>query len=229
MGLMRQDIKINPGTDHYARWEALSDEERRRLARKMEICAAMIGTLDVGIADVVEEAGENDSTIILFMSDNGANPKEPHFNCNLTAAEIIDKIFDNSWQKMGRVGSFISSGGGWAEACNRLLSYFKLTTAEGGVQVALIVSGTGAKRRGIVTDQPLQVIDVLPTLLDYADVERPEARNGHWLDPLYRRSWRRFLDESSQQPSRGHYNRMQGGNHRGLEDPVHGAALRRNE
>jgi arylsulfatase len=48
-----------------------------------------------------------------------------------------------------------------------------MTTAEGGVQVPLIVSGPGVKRRGVVTDQLLHVTDVLPTLLNYADVERP--------------------------------------------------------
>lgn len=53
----------------------------------MEICAAMIEVLDEGISRVFEhlrQAGEYDNTIILFMSDNGANPKDPHFYSNLT-------------------------------------------------------------------------------------------------------------------------------------------------
>src|SRR5690606_4635878 len=115
---------------------------RRRESRKMEVLAAMIEMLDEGIGRVIDhlkETGEYDNTIILFFSDNGANPKDPHFYSKLTA-EAIDEMFDNSPQNMGRRGSFISIGGAWAEACNTPLSYFKLTTAEGGVQVPLIVS-----------------------------------------------------------------------------------------
>lgn len=207
LGLIRQDMVINPGTDHFEKWEDLSLEQQRKQARKMEIYAAMIEMIDDALGrvfDHLKQTGEYDNTIILFMSDNGANPKEPYFYSDLTEAEI-DALFDNSWENMGRMGSFISIGGAWAEACNTPLSYFKLTTAEGGVQVPLIISGPGVKRRGIVTDQLLHVTDVLPTILDYAGVHRPERRNGHLLAPLYGRSWRAFLEQTSSQPIRGHY------------------------
>ncbi len=210
LGLIRQDMEINPGTDHFDRWEDLSGEEQRSQARKMEICAAMIEMLDEGIGKVVEhlrQTGEYDDTIILFMSDNGANPKEPHFYSDLTPAEI-DELFDNSWDNLGRVGSFISVGGAWAEACNTPLSYFKLTTSEGGVQVPLIVRGPGVEHRGIISDQLLHVTDVLPTLLDYAGAERPQHRGGHRLAPLYGRSWRPFLEKTSRQPVRGQYDAL---------------------
>ncbi|MHB1297497.1 MAG: sulfatase-like hydrolase/transferase [Gemmatimonadaceae bacterium] len=209
MGLIG-DMEVNPGTDRFEKWDELPEEERKSQARKMEICASMTEMLDEGIGRVVahlKEAGDYEDTIILFMSDNGANPKEPQFYSKVTAAEI-DERFDNSWQNMGRVGSFISIGGAWAEACNTPLSYFKLTTAEGGVQVPLIVAGAGVERRGVVTDQLLHVTDVLPTLLDYAGVEWPGQRNGHRLASLYGRSWRAFLEGTSRQPVRGHYDAL---------------------
>ncbi|WP_210256036.1 arylsulfatase [Chelativorans sp. Marseille-P2723] len=207
LGLIRQDMELNPGTGQYENWEDLTDEQKRLQARKMEIYAAMIEMVDESIGKIVEhlkQTGEYENTIILFMSDNGANPKDPHFYSDLTPDEI-DEIFDNSWDNLGRVGSFISIGGAWAEACNTPLSYFKLTTADGGVQVPLIVSGPGIEQRGIIADQLLHVTDVLPTLLDYAGAERPETRNGQRLAPLYGRSWRAFLEMTSRQPIRGHY------------------------
>ena len=207
MGLIGQDTEINPGTDHFERWEELSDEERRSQARKMEIFAAMVEMLDEGIGKVVahlKQTGEYDDTILLFLSDNGANPKEPTFYSKLSAAEI-DGMYDNRPENMGRIGSFLSIGGAWAEACNTPLSHFKLTTAEGGVQVPLIVVGPGIERRGVVTDQRLHVTDVLPTLLDFAGVDRPEIRAGRRLAPLYGRSWRSCLEGTSRQPVRGHY------------------------
>jgi arylsulfatase len=207
LGLIQQDLEINPGTDHYENWDELSDADKRLQSRKMEVCAAMIEMLDDGIGKVVEhlrQSGEYDNTIILFMSDNGANPKDPHFYSDLTPEEI-DELFDNSWDNLGRAGSFISIGGAWAEACNTPLSYFKLTTSEGGVQVPLIVSGPGVEQRGVVTDQLLHVTDVLPTLLDYAGVGRPRDRGGEQLAPLYGRSWRAFLEKTSRQPIRSAY------------------------
>lgn len=207
LGLIPQEMEVNPGTAHFATWDALSEEERRSQARKMEICAAMVEMLDEGIGKVIAHlraSGDYDDTLIVFMSDNGANPKEPHFYSNLTPAQI-DAKFDNRPENMGRRGSFISIGGAWAEACNTPLSYFKLTTAEGGVQVPLIVKGPGVERRGVVTDQLLHITDVLPTFLDFAGVERPEARKGRALAPLYGRSWRAYLEKTSRQPIRGRY------------------------
>ena len=104
LGLIRQDMEINPGSDHFENWEDLSEEEQRSQARKMEICAAMIEVLDESIGKVIlhlKETGEYEDTIVLFMSDNGANPKEPHSYSGLTPA-AIDEIFDNSPENMGQ-------------------------------------------------------------------------------------------------------------------------------
>lgn len=210
MGFIPQEMQTNPGSPHLEHWEELSDEQQRLQARKMEIYAAMVELLDEGIGKVIAHlaaTGELDDTIVLFMSDNGANPQEPNFYSKL-AQRKIDEIFDNRWENLGRRGSFISIGAAWAEACNTPLSYFKLTTGEGGVQVPLIVSGPGVERRGIVTDQLLHTTDVLPTLLDYAGIARPPTRQGHKLAPLYGRSWRAYLEATSHQPIRGHYDAL---------------------
>lgn len=79
----------------------------------------------------------------------------------------------------GRIGSFISVGGAWAEVSNTPLSYFKTTTYEGGIQTPLIVAGGPVEKRGIVTDQMLHVADIVPTMLELAGLERPTERNGY--------------------------------------------------
>ena len=56
-------------------WGALSEEERAYSARLMEIYAAMVGDMDLHVGEVIdtlEELGELENTLILFMSDNGA-------------------------------------------------------------------------------------------------------------------------------------------------------------
>lgn len=49
---------------------------------------------------------------------------------------------------------------------------------EGSVRVPLIVAGPGVARRGAVDARPAELVDVVPTLLDVAGVEIPEALPG---------------------------------------------------
>lgn len=134
--------------------------------------------------DSLRELGKLDDTVIFFLSDNGANPKEPHFYTPNTV-EQIERDFDNSLDNYGRIGSFISVGGAWAEVSNTPLSYFKTTTYEGGIQTPLIVAGGPVEKRGIVTDQMLHVADIVPTMLELAGLERPTERNGEAVPELY--------------------------------------------
>lgn len=210
MGLIPSDLAVNEGSGKFPAWNALSNAEKRSQSRRMEIYAAMIGLFDEGIGKVIDHlkaTGQYENTIIVFMSDNGANPKEPHFYSKSTPEEV-DARYDNSPENVGRKGSFISIGASWAEVCNTPLSYFKLTTSEGGVQVPLIVAGPGVQRRGIVTDQLLHATDILPTFLDYAGVERPSELNGKTLAPLYGRSWRPWLEGVTRQPIRGPFDAL---------------------
>ena len=128
--------EINPGTDHFEQWEDLSGNEQRIQARKMGNlrCDDRIDGRGSRESRRTSNRGEYDNTLILFMSDNGANPRI-RIPIGLTADEM-DELFDNK-DNLGRVGSSISIGDAWAEACNTPLSYYKYTTSEGGVQAPL--------------------------------------------------------------------------------------------
>lgn len=204
MGLIPEALASNPGSGLFPTWAQLTDQERKEQTRKMEIYAAMVENLDHNIARVFEALKQTktfDNTHIIFMSDNGANPKEPHFYPPNTP-EQIERDYDNSIDNMGKKGSFVSIGGAWAEVSNTPLSYFKTTTYEGGTQVPLIISGPSIAKRGIDTTQLLHATDVLPTILDFAGVTRPEVRAGRALAPLYGKSWKAYLTGASDVPIR---------------------------
>ena len=205
LGIVSEDVTDNPGCGLFPTWEDLSQHDRASQARKMEIYAAMIENFDHNIArvfDQLKKQGRYEDTIIFFMSDNGANPKEPH-SYPPNTPELIERQYDNSLENMGRKGSFVSMGGAWAEVANTPLSYFKTTTYEGGTRVPLIVAGPGVVKRGIDTSQLLHVTDVLPTVLDLVGAIRPQERNGVPLAPLYGRSWRPYLASATRSPIRG--------------------------
>jgi arylsulfatase len=147
----------------------------------------------------LKELNKYDNTIIFFLSDNGANPKEPFFYAPNTE-ESIENEYDNRLENYGKINSFLSIGGAWAEVANTPLSYFKLTTYEGGTQTPLIVSGRRMHKRGVVTDEMLHVTDILPTILDYANVMYPRTNKD--LKPLYGTKLKPYLQEETKQPVR---------------------------
>jgi arylsulfatase A-like enzyme len=205
LGLVPADLEDNPGSGLFPTWDELDDTQRAEQARKMEIYAAMVENADQNIGRVVErleQQGKLDDTIIIFVSDNGANPKEPYFYPPNTEEQIA-REFDNSLENMGTKGSFVSLGGAWAEVTNTPLSYFKTTSYEGGTQVPLIVAGPGVERRGVETSQLLHVTDVVPTILDFTSATRPDERDGRPPAPLYGRSWRPYLTGATSGPVRG--------------------------
>lgn len=205
MGLIPEELARNEGSGLFKKWDELTDEERKDTTRKMEIYAAMIENLDWNLGrlfDRMKERNRFDDTIIFFLSDNGANPKEPSFYAPNTE-ESIANDYDNSFENYGKMASFISIGGAWAEVANTPLSYFKLTTYEGGTQTPLIVSGRRMLRRGVITDEMLHVTDILPTILDYANVQYPKTSKS--LKLLYGTSLKPFLQEETKQSVRNSF------------------------
>jgi arylsulfatase len=210
MGLIPEDVADNPGSGLFPTWDELGEGEKAEQARKMEIYAAMVERLDMNVGRVLDHLkhqGKLDDTVIFFISDNGANPKEPQFY-PMNSPEQIARDYDNSLDNMGRKGSFISMGGAWAEVANTPLSYFKLTTYEGGTQVPLIISGPGVAERGVDTSQQLHVTDILPTILDFVGAVRPTEREGVTLAPLYGRSWKPYLAGETRAPVRSSFDAM---------------------
>jgi arylsulfatase len=62
----------NLGADE---WEDLTPEQMQLSSRAMETYAGMVDSIDINVGKVVEylkKTGEYDNTLIVFMSDNGA-------------------------------------------------------------------------------------------------------------------------------------------------------------
>ncbi len=74
-GVLPAGSKESPAPEAYKPWSGLSDADRQRQAREMEVYAAMIYELDRHTGRLIEllrESGELDNTVIVFMADNGA-------------------------------------------------------------------------------------------------------------------------------------------------------------
>jgi arylsulfatase A-like enzyme len=130
LGIIAPEAQGFPRLPSVEAWADLSPEAREEAARDMEVYAAMIDFMDEQIARVFEylnEIGEYDNTMIIFLSDNGANGHMPTAYPGQTDEYL--NSFDNSLENRGLANSFIEPGPGWAQASMAPSRLFKAFTA----------------------------------------------------------------------------------------------------
>ena len=121
LGLVSPDTVPHPVVTDEPEWDALSSEEQAASVRSMEVYAGMVDRIDQNVGRVIEtlkRSGKFDDTLILFLSDNGAE------GAIVEAMPILGPIFskaiadhcDNSLDNLGRPGSYIWYGPRWAQA-----------------------------------------------------------------------------------------------------------------
>lgn len=184
LGLIDRDTTAFPANQRA--WDALSDGERMFEARKMEIHAAMVDRLDqnVGrIVDYLERTGQLENTIIVFLSDNGADGYALDRPFDLPRPDRIEgTAIDNSLQSIGTARSYISLGGLWAQVSSTPLRGVKLEMTEGGIRAPAIVAGPGVRSGGVNTTVT-HVTDLVPTILDFVHASAERIVGGRAVIP----------------------------------------------
>lgn len=198
-GLVPADVTAHPVETDAPEWFDLSEEERALSARSMEVYAAMVDRIDQNVGRVVDwlkRTGQYDNTVIVFLSDNGAE------GAIVEAMPIIGPIFaarirqhcDNSLANAGRPGSYIWYGPRWAQASTAPSRLVKAYTTEGGIRVPAFIRLPGDVRAGEIAGVFSTAMDIAPTFLDLAGVQHPGTRyRGRDIVPPRGRSLRRWL------------------------------------
>jgi len=176
-------------------WEELSEDERVVEARGMEVYAGMLNAMDYHFGRVVnflKDIGEYENTVIIFLSDNGANP---WYSNNYPGADRPEfrNQFDYSLDNIGNPGSNHAYGIGFASGSGGPLDKFKLTVGEGGIRVPLLIAGPGIKKDQ-QNDAFAYVWDIMPTILDMTGVKYPAKLNGRKIEAMRGRSMIDLLD-----------------------------------
>lgn len=162
-------------------WVDLNEAERAREIRSMAVYAAMIDEIDQHIGRLrayLERKEMWENTIVVFFSDNGP---EGHDLDETWSKDLFPKIraqidarFDHSTERAGMPGSYTLYGAGWAFASQPHLRMYKGFPSEGGTRVAAFAKVPEGKGGGVYADT-VSVKDVLPTLLDLAEIDQPDA------------------------------------------------------
>ena len=190
-GLIKEGQTPAPRHPEWPAWEELTDEQRKMEVRRMQLYAAMVDALDANIGRLIQylkDAGEYENTFILFFSDNGAEGNNPH---DLGTNPVwVPANFDNSYENMGKPGSYVSTGPGWAHVSNTPFHMYKGFPTQGGLVSPAIVAFPEKIEASARSDAFITILDVAPTLLELANVSHPApAFQGRRVHPLIGKSF----------------------------------------
>ena len=181
MGLFPEGTMLAPLDPRTPDWSTI--EDRQEMDRRMAIHAAMVHLIDEGVGRVVtklNELGELDNTLVLFLTDNGASAEGG-------PTGFVRSDRGDPQAKTGTPESYVSFGTAGANMCDTPFRKYKMFVHEGGIATPLIAhwpGGIPAKLNGTLTDEVGHVIDLLPTCLDIAGVSYPSQYRGEMITPV---------------------------------------------
>ena len=195
MGLLDAEHPLSPRDESQLAWEEVVDKEWQE--RRMEVYAAQIHVMDQGIGRIIsslEEHGQLDNTLVLFLSDNGGACEEVSSKwINQGWMEELGIIrnetkegtpvrFGNSPDIMpGGEESYASYGVPWANLSNTPFRLYKGWIHEGGISTPLIAHWPASMKvpPGSLHHTPWQLPDVMASLVEVAGASYPSEYDGH--------------------------------------------------
>ena len=186
--LTRHDSLVNP-------WKSQSVIERAFWVKRQEVYAAMVDHIDqeVGrVLDKLREVGREKNTLVIFISDNGAQGGgERGLDRQIATGEV------------GTPGSFHMQNSNWSQAGDSPFRNYKSTPYEGGISSPFIARYPGHIEAGRIADGVGHIIDLAPTFYDLAKAKYPKKYNGIKIHPLAGKSLVPVLTGKSDVVNRG--------------------------
>jgi arylsulfatase A-like enzyme len=195
MGIVPANTKLAPKPKDIKDWDALSADEKKLFARQMEVYAAFAEHTDYEIGRLIkaiEESGELDNTMIVFIAgDNGASAEGQmngmfsemsYFNAVPETVEGMLKHYDE-W---GSESTYPHFAAGWAVANDVPFTWTKQVASDfGGTRNGMVISWPNRiKAKGEIRNQFGHVIDIAPTIYEVTGVPSPKEVNGIAQDPI---------------------------------------------
>ena len=209
LGILDKDINAADRLSFIPRSSTLTPAARVAVGRNMEIYAGMVEYMDDQIGrvfDYLKEIGAYDNTIVIFISDNGAEGNNLRGMVSGQGGTFgflhaMNNFAEDGHNSIGRKGTFAEYGPAWAQVGMTPFRLYKGFLSEGGTRSPLIISGPGVKGKGgLNKDAVLHVKDITPTILELAGIEHPSTFNGHAIKPLQGKSWVGMMDGTTTSP-----------------------------
>jgi len=175
LGVVDRAWALSPRPPAVAAWDQLAPAEQDRFDHIMAIYAAVVAHMDRAVGRFAAALGQRkllDNTLILFLSDNGANAESgPN-------GRLEGKL-------PGATQSVVFEGQSWATLSNTPLRRYKHYNHEGGIATPLIVHWPQrVTTPGELRKQPGHVVDIMATCVDVAGAKYPAEFRGQPIQPM---------------------------------------------
>ena len=195
LGVVPAGTKLAHKPEAIKDWDALTADQRKLFARQMEVYAAFGEHTDYEIGrliDGIEATGQLDNTLIFYIIGDNGTSAEGGMNglynemtyFNGIPESVVDML--KNYDKWGGPETYPHMAAGWAVAGNTPFQWTKQVASNyGGTRNPLIVHWPkGIKAKGEVRAQWHHVIDVVPTILEAAQLPQPKSVNGTVQTPI---------------------------------------------
>jgi arylsulfatase A-like enzyme len=195
LGLVPADTKLTPRPESLPAWDSLNSDQKRLYARMMEIFAGFGAQIDyeVGrVLDAVAALPDSGNTLIIYIvGDNGSSAEgglDGETNENAAFNGVLE-TWQSNLKRIDELGGpkyYNHFPAGWAWAMDTPLQWTKQVASHfGGTRNPLIISWPAKiTEKGGVRTQFHHVMDIMPTILEAANIEAPEVLNGTPQKPI---------------------------------------------
>ncbi|MCK9563167.1 MAG: sulfatase-like hydrolase/transferase, partial [Bacteroidales bacterium] len=199
LGMVPEDTRLAPRPEQIPAWDSLSAQEQKVHARFMEVYAAMLAHQDAQLGrllDELERMGLADNTLVIYIEGDNGSATEVGIHGSLNELPDItaprsDRYYDLDWladnlDVMGGPETYQAIPAGWSLAMNTPFPWVKQVVSHlGGIRNGLVISWPdGMERHGELRSQFHHVIDVVPTILEAANVQPPRTVDGVDQQPI---------------------------------------------
>lgn len=195
LGIIPQNTQLTPRPDSIPAWDDCTPDEKRLYARMQEVFAGFLEHADrqIGrVIDAIETLGEFDNTLIIYIvGDNGPSAEGTlHGTLNNIKSQqgYIDDI-SRMVERIDEIGGPLHENHypvGWCWAGSSPFQWMKQVASHfGGTRNGLVISyPKQIKDLGGLRSQFHHCIDIVPTILELANILQPRSIDGVTQKPI---------------------------------------------
>ena len=195
LGIMPENAELTPWPKELPEWDSLSWDEKKLFIKQADVYGAYLAYTDHEIGRViqaVEDMGELDNTLIIYIAgDNGASAEgmlngTPNEFTTFNGVAVPVKAQLLFYEFWGSERTFPHFAAGWSWAMDTPFKWTKQVASHfGGTAQGMCMSWPGhINDAGGIRGQFHHLIDIVPTILEAADIPRPELINGVKQRPM---------------------------------------------
>lgn len=197
LGVIPQTAELTPWpSDLLKNWDQLTDDEKKMFIRQANVYAAYLAYTDAEIGRViqaVEDAGELDNTLIIYISgDNGSSAEgtllgTPNEVAMFNGVEVpVSTQLKNFYDLWGSEHTYNHMAVPWSWAFDTPFKWTKqISSYFGGTRQGMAIAWPKViTDKGGIRNQFAHVIDIAPTILEAASIREPSVVDGIAQSPM---------------------------------------------